>query len=121
MSRNHECGWNITKLFKRAVLKPWLHAMVHEQNIEMILLLSLLNQWLSPYLSDSSIFGINSYRSLSPTPRSVHIVVACKRKFRLEMLVTVAKSTGAGTGSASGSDIVPFVLLTRQRRMYLLS
>ena len=59
--RRNGHGWAIHKLFKRSLLSPWLERMVREQNIEMILLLSLLNQWISPYLSDNSEYGLNSY------------------------------------------------------------
>ena len=54
-------GWAIHRLFKSVVLGPWLELMVKDQNIEMILLLSLLNFWVSPFLSDTSSYGLNSY------------------------------------------------------------
>lgn len=59
--KNCTKGWHISKLFNRKVLRPWLQEQVQVQNIEMVLLLSLLNQWVSPYLSDSSDYGLNSY------------------------------------------------------------
>jgi hypothetical protein len=59
--RRHGRGWDIHKLFKRSILSSWLEQMVREQNVEMVLLLSLLNQWISPYLSDNSEYGLNSY------------------------------------------------------------
>jgi len=51
----------VSKLFKPEVLQIWIKKMSDEKNIEMIILLSLLNQWLSPFLSEASDYGVNSY------------------------------------------------------------
>jgi len=51
----------VSKLFQPEVLQIWIKKMSDEKNIEMIILLSLLNQWLSPFLSEASDYGVNSY------------------------------------------------------------
>ena len=54
-------GFVVSKLFQPEVLQIWIKKMSDEKNIENIILLSLLNQWLSPFLSESSDYGVNSY------------------------------------------------------------
>jgi len=54
-------GFVVSKLFQPEVLQIWIKKMSDEKNIEMIILLSLLNQWLSPFLSEASDYGVNSY------------------------------------------------------------
>ena len=54
-------GFVVAKLFHPEVLQSWILKMKAEKNIEMLILLSLLNQWLSPFLSETSDLGVNSY------------------------------------------------------------
>jgi serine/threonine protein kinase len=54
-------GFVVNKLFTSKVLRRWIVKNVKQQNIEMMILLSLLNQWLSPFLLDHSEAGVHSY------------------------------------------------------------
>mmetsp|Transcript_79086 Transcript_79086/g.115867 ORF Transcript_79086/g.115867 Transcript_79086/m.115867 type:complete len:147 (+) Transcript_79086:2-442(+) len=54
-------GFALNQLLSEGKLGSWLQSLLKEKDLAMIMVVSLVNQWLSPFFTESAEFGLNAY------------------------------------------------------------